>query len=175
LVTAEPFLHLAIERGEETTARLFLQKGAYPDSKLVRIWTTRWTSLPWDTLLEAAVKRGQVALCQVLVEKGAGVKVVMEDIRNLFSHAVWRGDTAMVAWLVEKGADVRMTVNDLGQTPLHTAAARGHKEMAQVLIEKGADVDAKTVDGTTPLQMATRRNRAELVGVLARERLRQKP
>ena len=36
-------------------------------------------------------------------------------------------------------------------TPLHYAAERGFKEIAKLLIAKGADVNAKDVQGDTPL------------------------
>ena len=35
-------------------------------------------------------------------------------------------------------------------TPLHYAAANGHKEIAELLITKGANVNAKDDDGGTP-------------------------
>jgi ankyrin repeat protein len=44
--------------------------------------------------------------------------------------------------------------SDDGWTPLHLAAARGHKEIVEQLIAKGADVNAKTINGITPLDYA---------------------
>jgi ankyrin repeat protein len=37
---------------------------------------------------------------------------------------------------------------------LHQAAVKGRKEMAELLIAKGADLNAKDVDGWTPLDVA---------------------
>ncbi|MEF9443357.1 ankyrin repeat domain-containing protein [Burkholderia sp. 1A5] len=60
------------------------------------------------------------------------------------------------------GAMIKMLVNVFGvspneyesehqQTLLHYAAWAGNAEAAQALIELGAEVDAKTLDGHTPL------------------------
>jgi ankyrin repeat protein len=37
---------------------------------------------------------------------------------------------------------------------LHLAAEEGHKEIAELLIDKGANVNAKGLDGQTPLDWA---------------------
>ena len=42
----------------------------------------------------------------------------------------------------------------IGQTSLHDAIDRGHKETAELLIANGADVNANDIDGTTPLDSA---------------------
>ena len=39
-------------------------------------------------------------------------------------------------------------------TPLHSAAWYGHTAIAEMLLEKGADVNARDVNGKTPLQLA---------------------
>jgi len=39
-------------------------------------------------------------------------------------------------------------------TPLHTTALEGNKEVVELLIAKGVDVNAKDVDGKTPLNSA---------------------
>jgi len=46
--------------------------------------------------------------------------------------------------------------NENGMTPLFGAAFNGHKEVAELLIAAGADVNAKDVDGETPLDWAIR-------------------
>ena len=44
--------------------------------------------------------------------------------------------------------------DEYGITPLHEAAFVGYKEIAELLIAKGGDVNAKDVDGETPLDAA---------------------
>ena len=54
---------------------------------------------------------------------------------------------------INESADVNAK-NNIGGTPLHIAAAEGHKEMVELLIAKGADVNAKDDGGWTPLDLA---------------------
>ena len=54
---------------------------------------------------------------------------------------------------IAAGADVN-TKNIRGATPLHYAAANGHKKTAALILANGASVNAKDVDGTTPLDYA---------------------
>jgi ankyrin repeat protein len=52
--------------------------------------------------------------------------------------------------LISRGADV----NRPGWTPLHYAAAKGHREMMRLLLENEAYIDSESANGTTPLMMA---------------------
>jgi hypothetical protein len=45
-------------------------------------------------------------------------------------------------------------INDLGETALHGAVYRGADSVVQYLVEKGAKLDAKDVEGKTPLDIA---------------------
>jgi len=47
-------------------------------------------------------------------------------------------------------------------TPLHSAAGRGHKEIAELFIAKGADVNAKSENGVTPLHWAALHGHKEI-------------
>ena len=59
-----------------------------------------------------------------------------------------------------------MQKSDGDWTPLHYAAANGHKETAELLITKGADVNAKGEDGGTPLDGAISRKHTEIADIL---------
>jgi ankyrin repeat protein len=54
---------------------------------------------------------------------------------------------------VELGADVNAT-NFRNETALHGAAFRGVNRVVEYLVEQGADLDARTVEGWTPLAIA---------------------
>ena len=51
-------------------------------------------------------------------------------------------------------------------TPLHSAIANDHKEIAELLIAEGADVNAKVNDGRTPLDFTTDEKQTELADLL---------
>ncbi|MFC1736976.1 ankyrin repeat domain-containing protein [Candidatus Hydrogenedentota bacterium] len=51
-------------------------------------------------------------------------------------------------------------------TPLHFAAAQGHKDIVEFLIENGADVNAKSEDGSTPLFIAVEMEQPEIAQLL---------
>lgn len=52
------------------------------------------------------------------------------------------------------------------RTALHTAAMRGAPASARVLLEAGADKECRDVDGNTPLLLAARYGKLEVVSAL---------
>ncbi|KFY83567.1 hypothetical protein V498_07971, partial [Pseudogymnoascus sp. VKM F-4517 (FW-2822)] len=66
------------------------------------------------------------------------------------------GLTTAVQILLERKSNVDIDSRDIGhgQTSLFWAAENGHEAVAKLLLQKGADVDAKDVDGGTPLRRA---------------------
>ena len=72
---------------------------------------------------------------------------------NIFEAIEW-GNIEAVKWHLAAGTDVNVKGGFADGTPLHYAAANGHKEIAELLIEKGADLNAKDEDGGTPLDYA---------------------
>ena len=49
---------------------------------------------------------------------------------------------------------------------MHTAARNGRKEIVELLIAKGADVNARRMNGRTPLDAAIIRNHTETADLL---------
>ncbi|MGE5295062.1 MAG: ankyrin repeat domain-containing protein [Solirubrobacterales bacterium] len=148
-----------------------------------------WQSPP---LVRAAIK-GDVRLAEYLLDMGADV--------NGFSpvvHALEGGHWEMIAFLLQKGArkdifvmagtgDLEGVRTAIGtrprlvnarspneKTPLHYAAAFGHKDVAEFLISSGADINVRKGFaniqygplGATPLHMAVRHNQKEMVELL---------
>jgi len=62
--------------------------------------------------------------------------------------AAGAGDAVTVRFLLRNGADV-LTRGGAGRTPMHLAAANGHRDVAEVLIAAPADAD-KPPEGTSP-------------------------
>lgn len=78
--------------------------------------------------------------------------------------AVARGDVEMTRELLEGGAHPDLRGH--GFTALGMAALRGHARIAGMLLAAGANPDLKGADGNTPLFLAARLDRADVVRVL---------
>ncbi|HLS57419.1 MAG TPA: ankyrin repeat domain-containing protein [Zeimonas sp.] len=76
--------------------------------------------------------------------------------------AALHGDLDSVRMLVRRGAEV----NRAGWTPLHYAATNGHTEVVRFLLEQHAYIDAQSPNRTTPLMMAARHKRPDVVRLL---------
>ena len=74
------------------------------------------------------------------------------DGDNALHWVARTGDVDAAKLLLAAGIEIDKR-GDLGHTPLHEAAAAGHKEMVLLLVEHGADVFALT-EGDTPFGLA---------------------
>lgn len=59
-----------------------------------------------------------------------------------------------VRQLLKNDPDLVLTKDENGFTPLHLAAANGHRDMVDLLLTTKADVNAKDNSGSTPLHQA---------------------
>jgi len=76
--------------------------------------------------------------------------------------AAWNGNLAEVQALIARGANVNGGA-------LHTAAARGHKEVVEVLVRCGASVDRINSKGQTPAIAAMQEDHKAIVEYLVGE------
>jgi ankyrin repeat protein len=123
--------------------------------------------------LNGAVFHGHTQLVQFLIESGADVNHRLPDTGETPLHAAMcktgraefddilkllldAGANPNVATkpAVETGAFMR-DVRTKGETPLHRAAAFGSETAITLLREKGAIIDARDVNGDTPLSWAS--------------------
>ena len=123
--------------------------------------------------LNGAVFHGHWRLCQFLVERGADVNHPLPDTGETPLHAALCTTSRLAHNLVMKvllahGADpncaTKESVETGGfmrdcrtkrETPLHRAAAFGDEESIQLLLDAGAVIDAKDMNGDTPLGWAS--------------------
>ena len=123
--------------------------------------------------LNGAVFHGYPQLCQFLIERGADVNRPLAETGETPLHAALcsteREDRdAILKILLANGADPNCVTNrsvategfmrdvrTRAETPLHRAAAYGTEKTIQLLLDAGARLDAKDMNGDSPLTWAS--------------------
>ena len=123
--------------------------------------------------LNAACFHGHWRLCKFLIERGADVNQALPDTgetplhsalctTNRLSHNLvmkvllthGANPNSVTKKSVETGGFMR-DCRTKGETPLHRAAAFGDQEAIQLLLDAGAIIDAKDMNGDSPLAWAS--------------------
>lgn len=133
----------------------------------------RLESLGPNLGLESAAFHGHWQLCEFLLERGADANCADPNTGETALHAALctasrPGCGLAVKVLVAAGADPNRATKPgvetggfmrdcrtKGETALHRAAAFGSEETIQLLLDTGATVDARDVNGDTPLAWAS--------------------
>ena len=123
--------------------------------------------------LIGACFHGHWRLCKFLIERGADVNRPLADTGESPLHSALCKTNRLTYNLVLRvllahGANVNCATNEdvatggfmrdcrtKGETPLHRAAAFGDEEAIQFLLDVGAVIDAKDMNGETPLSWAS--------------------
>ena len=155
---ADPYVDLfsAIERDDAREVRLLMLKGVgtnSPDPKL------------GPAIVYAARSKSFEALAALLENPATNVNVFNAAGETALMYASLYGQLDAVKRLIGRGAEV----NHPGWTPLHYAASTGQQSVIEYLLEQHAYIDAASKNGTTPLMMAARANRADAARLLVRE------
>ncbi len=126
-------------------------------------------SLGGDLGLNGAAFHGHWRLCQFLIEQGADVNRALPETDETPLHAALCTINRLAHDLVLKvllanganpnratkpGVETGGLARDCrtkGETPLHRAAAYGTEETVQLLLDAGAVIDAKDMNGDSPL------------------------
>ena len=123
--------------------------------------------------LNGAVFHGHQQLSRYLIDQGADVNMPLPDTGETPLHAVLctadrRSHDVVLRLLLESGANPNCTtrqavetgafmrdVRTRGETPLHRAAAYGTEETIRMLLDARAKVDARDMNGDSPLTWAS--------------------
>jgi uncharacterized protein len=122
--------------------------------------------------LNAAAFHGHWRLCQFLVESGANVNCRDKKTGETPLHAALSSHRAAQHWVVkvllDAGGDPNIATKPSaesealmrdartrGETSLHRAAAFASEETIQLLLDAGAKIDAKDMNGDSPLSWAS--------------------
>ena len=118
--------------------------------------------------LHAAVRTGDTAIVQSVIESGADVNAP-DSWGTPLDIAVVKGSDKIVQLLIDAGADVEGATSPAlgGEHPLHLAATRpSGAGTARLLISRGAQLDARDAAGRTPLITAVLADNVEVAEVL---------
>jgi ankyrin repeat protein len=117
------------------------------------------------TPLYVAAKEGNLAVVEVLLERGAETEGQGVYYTNALKAASCGGHKEIVELLLDKGADIDVELGSEGNA-LQTAAHEGHGEIVTLLLNKGADISAESEEYGNALQAASCGGHKEIVTLL---------
>ena len=151
-----------------------------PDS----LWQVEETG---DTVLHFAARRRDIAIFQLLLDRGADVYAVNKSGETVFHIAAAINNYDLVKYLLDKNCftadsltatgeaesvkmyETKIVFNKNLHTALHIAAEKGFRDIAELLLEHGADVNLQDGEGNTPLHYAARNFDAEMICFLVKK------
>ena len=104
-------------------------------------------------LMQAALM-AETTFVQILLEAGADVDLVNNDMNNALWFACVSESVEIIALLIEHGININNS-NVNGATSLLYAASAGKYAVVKTLVEAGADLSLQTLDGFTALDSAS--------------------
>ncbi|XP_046554286.1 ankyrin repeat domain-containing protein 50-like [Haliotis rubra] len=118
-----------------------------------------------------AASGGHREVVELLVSKGANVKLVDRFGINILHSACMGGDIEVVKYVLSQNM---VDINDrvqCGRTAVMLAAENGHKDMVALLVDKEADVSLLDDAGDNILHCACRGGDAELVKYILSQKI----
>jgi calcineurin-like phosphoesterase family protein/ankyrin repeat protein len=104
------------------------------------------------TMLQAAIQNDQPDVVQFLIDQGADIELLSENMTPLM-HAIQVNNQLIMDLLIEKGANIN-ALNLQKKSPLFYCAKNGNIEMAKILVDHGAKIELKDGRGRTAAEYA---------------------
>ncbi len=130
------------------------------------------------TALHIAVWEAQEEITLFLLERGLDPSATSASGETALMAAGYKGLTQIGMILIEYGAEVNCRTSKgttdmfdtsppvCGESPLHLAAAYGHRDFVELLLKNGADKNIEDHTGQRPVHWAVRYKQDELVPLL---------
>jgi ankyrin repeat protein len=116
---------------------------------------------------EAAASGRMTHLISNLARDPELVNVYSEDGFQPLGLAAYFGHKEVAEYLIKAGAEINSpSKNSLGVTPLHSAVAGCHYEIANLLLSAGADPNVQDSGGYTPIHSAAQCNDVKIARLL---------
>ena len=132
---------------------------------LVALAAAAASAQPTRVPLIEAVKAGDAAAVEALLNAGAYIDAAEPDGTTALHWAAHNDDLRLVAALLEAGAEADATTR-YGVAPLALAATNGSPEALRLLLEAGGDPNRASGEGETPLMTVARTGVVPAVEVL---------
>ena len=149
---------IAAYRGYVDIVKFLIEKGAdleRPNSK-------------GNTPFFICCQHCRLDIAELLADRGVALEPVNEAGSTPFFFACQEGNLKVVDFLAKRGVDCKRGKN--GITPFHMACYRGHLDVVAFLaVERGLDARAIDGHGRTPLEVAKRAQRDDVVAFLERQ------
>lgn len=144
-VSGWTILHAAVRNGDIEGVKATLAAGIFPTCKTEDMaWTPLW--------IAACTQKLEIA--EILLNAGADVNAMTNDGRTAINEAAKIGATEIIQLLINHGADMELSAAKFGETPLLSAAAKGHIAAVRTLLTAGANIRASQFGGWTALHYA---------------------
>ena len=152
-------LYWAVNQGRFKSAQVLIYNGADVNAE------DQWGASP---LHEAAVK-DNFNIAELLIKSGTDVNSEIPEGHTALHTAAKFNAFRVADLLLSKGANTEIQAGADGFTPLHQAAFYGSAGVADLLIGRGANREAKSYAGETPLDVAKRLQKRDVIDVLESE------